>query len=419
MSDVKRPTVRWQRSIQSVHYDLPRPSVEVTRPLRMPHEREIQAYDRQVAGHTATSGKKYLGLLQCNDGTILKPIIKEAQRREMEFYERITTATEPDLIELSRLVPRYVGNRQYTYNGHQQQYIVLEDLTQNMLEPCIMDVKIGRCTWDPLATEEKIKNEQIKYAACKQQYAFCIPGFQVYQLATGQLHKYGKDYGKKLQGDMVIDAIKKFLNVSEGAVARALLLRLLAALWRAQRWARAQRSLALRGASLLLLYDAARLRRCCASEPPAARRRSIHSTHSPASGSNFSGQISNKGPVYKKLNPVSITPMSVAQTSFSPPPPINSPWNDILEKLNHNHSFDHNYEDKLSKIKMNFRATLDQMCSDSPNPNPWGTVKIIDFAHAFFNEDDDLRTDDNFCEGIDNLVKIFESFLRETNDQIM
>ncbi|XP_060804808.1 inositol polyphosphate multikinase isoform X2 [Amyelois transitella] len=349
MSDVRRhQPVRWQRSIHSVHYNLPRQETVITKPLKMPSEQEIQAYDRQVAGHTATNGKKYL----------------------------------------------------------------------------------GRRTWDPLATEEKIKNEQTKYALCKQEYAFCIPGFQVYRLATGQLHKYGKDYGKKLHGEMVRDALKKYLNVSEGVVCRALLLRILSSLWQIQKWARTQRAVKLYSTSLLLVYDAAKLRECCVKEkiipqpksscqPPLRRRSSIHSTHSPAAGASFSGQLSHAGPVYKKVSPVPLAPLTPALLPFTPPTPINTPWNDVLEKLNHNHSFDHNYEDKLSKMKMNFRATLDQMSSDTPNPNPWGTVKIIDFAHAFFNEDDDATTDDNFSEGIDNFVKIFESFLRETSDQII
>lgn len=68
---------------------------------------------------------------------------------------------------------------------------------------------------------------------------------------------------------------------------------------------------------------------------------------------------------------------------------------------------------------MNYRAMLDQLSYDSPNPNPWGTVKIIDFAHAFFNEDEERLVDDNFREGIDNFVEIFECFLRETDDQVL
>ncbi|KAH9635980.1 hypothetical protein HF086_015554 [Spodoptera exigua] len=275
----------------------------------------------------------------------MKPIIKESQKREVDFYEHLKSSTQAELLELRGLVAKYFGNRKYTYNGFEQDYIILEDLTERMLEPCIMDVKIGKRTWDPLATEEKIKNEQSKYAACKQQYGFCIPGFQVYRLSTGKLCK-------------------------------------------------------------------ARVGCRPASVP---RRR--HSLHSVGSGSNFSGQISSKGPVYKKLQSVPLSPMS--HSSFSPPPPIKSPWSEALASFNHNHSFEHNYENKLSKIKMNYRAMLDQLSYDSPTPNPWGTVKIIDFAHAFFNGDEEKQIDENFREGIDNFVEIFECFLRETDDQVL
>ncbi|KAI8439093.1 hypothetical protein MSG28_012956 [Choristoneura fumiferana] len=133
-------------------------------------------------------------------------------------------------------------------------------------------------------------------------------------------------------------------------------------------------------------------------------------------GSNFSGQISAKGPVYKKVNSVPLTSMHVAQGSFAQPSTINSPWSEALEKLNLNHSFDHNYEDKLSKIKMNYRAILDQLSSDSPNPREWGTVKIIDFAHAFFNDEEELAVDENFRDGIDAFA-FLRMFLKILTDR--
>lgn len=420
----KRTKVRRQRSIYQVHYNIEKRNDELmTKPLALQKGLEIQAYDLQVAGHRKTEDTKYSGLLQCSNGTILKPIIKESQRREVDFYERMWESSDPDLVELRKCTPKYFYCKKYTYNGYEQEYIILEDLTRRMLEPCIMDVKIGKRTWDPLATEEKIKNEQAKYALCKQQYGFCIPGFQVFKLNSGKLHKYNKEYGKKLHGQGVRDAIKNYLNAIGGELCRALLLQILSQLWRVQRWARAQTALRLYSASVLLVYDAARLRDCCADHDllmtrktcrstPITRRQSIPSLHS---GTSFSGQLSKTGPVYKKLSSVPLSPLQ----NEPPHPPLNSPWSEALEKLNHNHSFEHNYEDKLSKIKMNYRALLDQLSSDSPNPDPWGTVKIIDFAHAFFNEEEERCVDDNFKDGVDSFVAIFEDFLSETDDQII
>jgi len=46
---------------------------------------------------------------------------------------------------------------------------------------------------------------QQKYIECKQDLGFCIPGFQVYRITTGNVMKLGKDYGKKLNKTTVRD----------------------------------------------------------------------------------------------------------------------------------------------------------------------------------------------------------------------
>lgn len=54
-----------------------------------------------------------------------------------------------------------------------------------------------------------MRNEQSKYAACKQEYGFCIPGFQLYRLSTGKLCKYNKDYGKRLHGHVSLSIFQQ------------------------------------------------------------------------------------------------------------------------------------------------------------------------------------------------------------------
>lgn len=68
-----------------------------------------------------------------------------------------------------------------------------------------MDIKIGKRTWDPQATPNKIQAEEQKYEACKQYLGFCIPGFQVYDIKTGRVRRFGKEYGKKLNQNSVKD----------------------------------------------------------------------------------------------------------------------------------------------------------------------------------------------------------------------
>jgi len=85
-------------------------------------------------------------------------------------------------------------------------FLTLKDITEGMAEPCVMDIKIGRRTWDPLATAEKRTTEELKYAESKRAYGFCITGFQVYCLSTG-LKKFDRDYGKKLDAKGVVEGI--------------------------------------------------------------------------------------------------------------------------------------------------------------------------------------------------------------------
>ena len=46
-------------------------------------------------------------------------------------------------------------------------YLVLENLTQGLGAPCVMDVKIGARTFGPDASEAKKKQEDAKYQGTK------------------------------------------------------------------------------------------------------------------------------------------------------------------------------------------------------------------------------------------------------------
>lgn len=74
-----------------------------------------------------------------------------------------------------------------------------------MSEPCVMDVKIGRRTWDPEATPEKRLSEEAKYSEVKANYGFCLPGYQVYRLPSGELKKFDKNHGKQLNSKTLVE----------------------------------------------------------------------------------------------------------------------------------------------------------------------------------------------------------------------
>lgn len=123
-----------------------------------------------------------------------------------------------------------------------------------MDQPCVMDIKIGRQTWDPLATPKKRLIEEEKYSKCKQILGFCIPGFQVYSLDSGKLLRYGKDFGKQLHPENVQEVLEIFFNSKKKSYP-PLLLRTLAYLRNIESCFKQQSALKFYASSILIAYD--------------------------------------------------------------------------------------------------------------------------------------------------------------------
>lgn len=70
----------------------------------------------------------------------------------------------------------------------------------------------------------------------------------------------------------------------------------------------------------------------------------------------------------------------------------------------------------MKHIRKDYDLYLDNLIDgcDAMGGREWAFVKMIDFAHVF-PADDDASADTNYLFGIENLVKIFEEFLRECN----
>ena len=57
-------------------------------------------------------------------------------------------------------------------------YLKLEDVTHKFNKPCIMDVKIGRKSYDPFASSEKIQQQVSKYPLMEE-IGFLVLGMRV------------------------------------------------------------------------------------------------------------------------------------------------------------------------------------------------------------------------------------------------
>jgi len=213
----------------------------------------------QVAGHTFQDSAEAVGMLKSIDGTFVfkSHTKKRCGEREKSFYESFKY--RPELAEMKRFVPTYYGPEIMNVRGRNVEFLKFSNLTGGMEQPCVIDCKIGKRTWDPLATEEKRLVESSKYVRCREKVGFCIPGFQVYSLSAGKVKRYGREYGKALDGDSVYGAFKLFLN-ADTALCGPLVGKILGHLKDIHHWAKGQRVFNIYSSSVLIVYDAKRLK---------------------------------------------------------------------------------------------------------------------------------------------------------------
>lgn len=256
----------------------------------------------QVAGHTfEASNAAAVGLLQDSgeQGCVFKPLGKpECGKRELAFYDSLKVAQRmaadekprasaptgndlngkgdaaeaeqkqqaednrkvtPILAALAAHVPRYYGRVKLVVNQREHTFIKLQNLTHTMKHPCVMDIKVGRRTWDPNSSPHKRAIEEQKYAICKQNLGLCLPGFQVYQHGKEGLRllRHGRDYGKKLDVEGFRQTLDIFFNINIcGSESTQMVLEeVLRQLRSILVWFKRQRVLHFFASSLLICYD--------------------------------------------------------------------------------------------------------------------------------------------------------------------
>lgn len=121
--------------------------------------------ENQVAGHTFQVGTDEVGMLKSpDDASVLKPGGKKAcETREINFYEQMQNETDPDIMQLKEFIPEYRGTKELLIGNRKLKFIKLVDLTFDMAEPCIIDIKMGKRTWDPLANDQKREAESVSF----------------------------------------------------------------------------------------------------------------------------------------------------------------------------------------------------------------------------------------------------------------
>ena len=161
----------------------------------------LQKHPTQVGGHSHGQ----TSIMKTEDGKLLKLLqLPPRGQREANFYMEINRSSHDMDKLIKSITPKFYGLEHVSFNEDQvtKDYLVLEDLTGGFQLPSVMDVKIGKQTWGPDASEEKIRKEMNKCKGTKSTFGFSIIGLNVHSLDPTdpvQVRKFDKSFGNNLK----------------------------------------------------------------------------------------------------------------------------------------------------------------------------------------------------------------------------
>eukprot|EP01036_Dinobryon_divergens_P025864 gene25864-34453_t len=224
----------------------------------------FSSFQHQVGGH------KKSRFVVWNERRVLKPKLKENLfSREIEFYERIQVAGGNSLygvkffakyygIVLLRLDdelrPMKILTADEESNATAVPYLVLENITFRISNPCIIDIKLGTQTYEPYASLEKIRYECAKYPFQKD-LGFRFTGFKIFDFQSREYNSFDKHLCRQLipEKDLLYGIALAFFN---GIIFHTKILgKLLQKIGDLSRWMEQQNEYNFYSSSLLVVYS--------------------------------------------------------------------------------------------------------------------------------------------------------------------
>ena len=192
-------------------------------------------------------------------------------KREVDAIHKVAKFTAPYY--------GVIGQRGKTLSGHgpamgvtEDVHLLLQDVTINYSQPCVMDLKMGTQTYEPDAPEEKRRREFGKYLE-QPQFAFRIVGMRIYDPNHADADSNGfrffqKPYGRSRKTEESIrEALRIFFsagidkdqtnggNAAKERIRRRAISNLLVQLRPLRRWFEGNKSLRFYASSLLIVYE--------------------------------------------------------------------------------------------------------------------------------------------------------------------
>ncbi|CAJ0602459.1 unnamed protein product [Cylicocyclus nassatus] len=237
-------------------------------------------FSEQIAGHHPSvikNGKREIGILKKNGSDkVLKPkqdglrgecevnvykLVERALRHgtsgEVDYDGRVEkprgweNVREEDLKGLIELTPAFYGITTLSIDKEDHEFMILEDITVHYKRPAILDIKMGKITYDPFANKEKREKESGKYPPQKI-LGFRLLGYRMHR-NNGEVIVKDKEWGKAHDEHNVLDGLHEFF--SGRGTDPAVTSQVLEKMDRVRKWFAAQKSFQFYASSLLFVYE--------------------------------------------------------------------------------------------------------------------------------------------------------------------
>uniref|UniRef100_A0A2C9JRX7 Kinase n=1 Tax=Biomphalaria glabrata TaxID=6526 RepID=A0A2C9JRX7_BIOGL len=218
---------------------------------------EWKTLTTQVGGHQFEQGDKH-GMVDIGNGFVLKSLQNPPRGvRELNFYQKVfdKECADADLIELRDFMPTFHG----TVEKNGGKFLKLANLTYGYKKPCVIDLKMGKVTYDQEATPEKIAGEIAKYPPLTK-LGFQITGMMIYDPVTDEYEKFGKKFGKSLTEETIIsEGLDKFFRQGKGELRKDVVQPILFKLKKLESWFLKQRKYSFIASSLFMVYEGSKV----------------------------------------------------------------------------------------------------------------------------------------------------------------